>query len=80
MHGQKNILKIHVFCKYWPDDGTIRPKLEANTSIITQYYVIILGGVFVQFVVLTTLRLDTPAVRFNHKTLKMVGVGGRGGG
>ena len=25
---------FYVFCKYWPDDGLLRPKLVANNRII----------------------------------------------
>jgi hypothetical protein len=31
----KNKLNMY-FCKYWPDDGLLRPKLVANNRILTK--------------------------------------------
>ena len=42
MHQQ-----FYVFCKYWPDDGPLRPELVANSSITIKYYIVVSGWVHV---------------------------------
>jgi hypothetical protein len=33
------------FCKHWPDDGQLRPKLIANSKITIKYYIVVSDGV-----------------------------------
>ena len=33
------------FCKYWPADGFLRPKIVANSRITIKYYIVVSDGV-----------------------------------
>jgi hypothetical protein len=37
------------FCKYWTDDGLLRPKLVANIRITIKYYIVVSDGLHMKF-------------------------------
>jgi len=39
--------RLKFFCKYWPDNGQLRPKRVASNSITTQYCVVVSDGIHV---------------------------------
>jgi hypothetical protein len=38
------------FCKYWPDDGLLRPKLVTNNNNNNNKYTVLSDGVHIQFI------------------------------
>ena len=46
--------KVLFFCKYWPDDGFLRPKLVANSRKTIKHYIVVSDGVHIQSILLIT--------------------------
>jgi hypothetical protein len=45
----------HLFCKYWPDDGPMRPKLVVNSNITIKLYSCVRLSTYVVYFIKCTL-------------------------
>jgi len=74
------------FCKYWPDNGLIRPKLVANSSITVKCYTIVSAAVHISFQSTSVLQTQRDVLHVYyyeltlHNTVNNLLILRRGGG